>query len=145
MKQALFTHIIEYNYLLEESFLSSYNREDEALKMGYDAVLEIGKSKIFILHEVIKIKENSEESEEIAKSEIYKYSRQAVNILMQRHIKLQKNFEVTTSKEQPMYFIGMASLMAMHDGETFNIDHQFGSNYFQEQLVLDFDIIINTN
>ncbi len=137
MGEVVLKRVVEYDYVLEESFLSSYNREDKSLKMGYDALLEIGNAKIFILHEVTEVEE--EEQEELAKSDIYKYSRQTVNMLMQRHLKLQKTFKVKLADKQKMYFIGMASLMTVHNGDIFNIDHQFGSSYFQEQLVLDFD------
>ncbi len=138
MGEVILKRVVEYDYILEESFLSSYNREDKSLKMGYDAVLEIGNAKVFILHEVTEV-EKKECEEELAKSDIYKYSRQTVNMLMQRHLKLQKTFKVKLADKQKMYFIGMASLITEHNGNNVNIDHQFGSNYFQEQLVLDFD------
>ncbi len=80
--------------------------------MGYNAVLEIGNAKIFVLHEVTEVEED-EPSEELAKSDIYKYNPQTVNMLMQRHLKLQKSFNLQLADKQKMYFIGMASLVTM--------------------------------
>ncbi len=132
----------EYNYILEESFLAIYNRSDNRLKSGYDALLQIGDAKIFILHEVASL---CSVTDNIPKADLYEYSKLTVNALMQRHLKLQKHFnEGLTKEEKPtlkdkLYFVGLASLVVSYNDQSFNIDHQFGSNYFQEHLVLDFD------
>ncbi len=142
MQKDISKQVYEYDYILEESFLSIYNRNSNKLKSGYDALLQVGDAKIFILHEVATL---CSITDNIPKSDLYEYSKLTVNTLMHRHLKIQKNFEEglkkndKPTKKDKLFFVGLASLIVNYNGQSFNIDHQFGSNYFQEHLVLDFD------
>ncbi len=140
MEEEILTQVSEFDYILHESFLSMYTNENEDLKLGYDAYLDLKDTEIYILHEVIKI---DLDANELSKSDVARYSSEAVNIMIHRHGQLQKKFEKSEEFDETgstkRYFVGLASLVIERNDRLFNIDHQFGSDYFQEQLVLDFD------
>lgn len=132
----------EFDFIVKESFLAVYHGKSEDNNFGYDAVLQIADMDIYILHAVTEIESDSSD---VPKNKLYEGSRKTVNDLMRRHLKLQKSFNkkrnsanLSTDK-QKIYFIGLATLMVAFDNKYYSIDHQFGSAYFQEQLVLDFD------
>lgn len=132
----------EFDYILKESFLGVYSVTDDSAKMGYDAVLNMGDVSVYLLHEISHL---HSDKGNVAKADLYTYSKKTVNELMRRHLKLQKTFKKKlglsddSDVRSKMYFVGLASLMVAYNEESYSIDHQFGSNYFQEQMVLDFD------
>lgn len=130
----------EYDSIINDSYLAMYCEVENHSKVGYDAVLIIGDVHIYLLHEFTQF---SSDTDQVPKTLLHKYSQQSVTKLVKRHIKLLKKNKKTNQQlslqNKTTYYIGLSTLNVKFYDRSYSIDHQFGSQYFQEQCVFDYD------
>lgn len=133
-----------FESILNDTFLSMYVQLDLAtsLSAGYDAVLKIGEASIYLLYDKIGF---SSDSEHVSKNDLHRHSQASVNDLIKRHLNIQQRLPKNGTKNsvQPCppktFFVGLSDLSVSFNDQDYQINHQFGSAYFQEQCVLDYD------
>lgn len=136
-----------FESILNDTFLSIYVQLDLAtsLSAGYDAVLKIGDARIYLLYDKIGF---GSDSEHVSKNALHQHSQASVSDLIKRHLSIQQrlpknsnesNHSNHSSQLPKTFFVGLSDLSVMFNNQHYQINHQFGSAYFQEQCVLDYD------
>lgn len=142
----------QWQALIQRSFLSLYKAadveaEDSAEFQGYDFTFEFEEATLYLL-----VCDQAIDSEVLSvdKLRFDAARKEMVNQLIKRHNQLyQKRINQVGSNNvslvpnfavaKPHYFVAITSLSLSHKQDSYVIEHQFGSQYFAEQCVLDLD------
>ncbi|MGO1251060.1 hypothetical protein [Psychrobacter sp.] len=114
---------------------------------GYDFVFEFSGAVIYLLvNDVVE----QEKKEAISRAKIRKWRLEAVNQLIKRHAQLYIKSDLSNAEDDALradkevYFVGLTalsveSLEAEAASPTYAIGHEYGSQFFAEDCVLDLD------
>lgn len=139
-----------WQLMIQRSFLSLYLLPEVEIKkadkfQGYDYVFEFADATLYLLIEANVLKTNREQ---VQNAQVVQLRKQTVNQLIKRHTQLyHKNTKVKAAPaeatenpvEKSVYFVGLTSLSIEKQQESYMITHQFGSDFFAEECVLDLD------
>lgn len=140
--------VMGFESILNDTFLSMYVQLELATSFnaGYDAVLKIGNARIYLLYDKIGF---FSDTEHVSKNALHQHSQASVNDLIKRHLNIQQRLpnqrppnhkDTQQSGQSPKtFFVGLSDLSVTFNEQDYQINHQFGSAYFQEQCVLDYD------
>lgn len=132
----------EWLGMFHRTFLSVYMDKDDTL-VGpgkFDFAFRVGKQLLYVLtHEEV----TEVDSPNVSKVMLSSLRQQAATYINKRFQQLNnKNKLPTVDSEQDVeaiHYIGLTSLTIVHKGEGFQVEHEFGSNFFLEECVLDLD------
>lgn len=138
------TAVVRFDWLgmFHRTFLSIYMEEQDPL-VGpgkFDFAFKVGHQRLYVLihEEVAEV-----DSPNVSKARLSGLRQQAATYINKRFQQLtNKDRLLKLSEEQDInavHYIGLTSLTLVHEGESFQIEHEFGSSFFQEECVLDLD------
>lgn len=139
-----------WQLMIQRSFLSLYllpqskMTTDEWFR-GYDYVFEFAHATLYLLIDANQLKTNNPQ---VSNSHIAELRKKTLNQQIKRHSQLhRKNLkanpklsaESDSSSTKPTYFVGLTSLTIEQKNKSYIITHQYGSQFFAEECVLDLD------
>ena len=134
-----------WRQMIDQSFLSLYTLPMQKLTnseyhQGYDYVFEFAESVIYVLVNSAVVQANQED---VDASQIRGWRKEAVNHIIKRHASLFSNegqAESKPSSHKQIFFVGLTSLgLAHEDEQTYEVEYEYGSQFFAEDCVLDLD------
>ena len=134
-----------WRQMIDQSFLSLYTLPKQkqtasAYHQDYDYVFEFAESVIYVLVNSAVVQANQED---VDASQIRGWRKEAVNHIIKRHASLFSNegqAESKPSSHKQIFFVGLTSLgLAHEDEQTYEVEYEYGSQFFAEDCVLDLD------
>ena len=128
--------------MFHRTFLSLYMDEADPL-VGpgkFDFAFKVGNQLLYVLthEEVAEV-----DSPNVSKVMLSGLRQQAATYINKRFQQLNnKNKLQSVVRDQDIetiHYLGLTSLTLVHKGESFQVEHEFGSTFFQEECVLDLD------
>lgn len=134
----------DWHHMIEQSYLDMYqehqSKSSDHQELGYDYVFSFQTANICMLVEHQSLKSDSMQ---IKKATISKLATKAVNQVLRRHQQLQRKRSTPPFNHQlsdkPTFYIGLTSIAIVYNEQSYHMEHQLGSHFFQEECVLDLD------
>ncbi|PNK61778.1 hypothetical protein A6J60_001985 [Psychrobacter sp. FDAARGOS_221] len=125
--------------MFHRTFLSVYlNNNDPLVGAGkFDYAFQIGNQKLYVLvhHESLEV-----ESTNVEKRVLAEIRQQVATQINKRYQQISAKLELPSDESQDkIHYLGLTSIIFTHKDESFQIEHDFGSRFFQEECVLDLD------
>lgn len=135
--------VASFNWLqmFHRTFLSVYLIADDALVGAgkFDFAFQIGNQRLYVLtHEEVE----RVESTSVSKSFMAQLTQQAATYINKRYQQISSRFELPVSGDDGLanvHYVGLTAITLNHEGRDYQIEHEFGSTFFQEDCVLDLD------
>ena len=131
--------------VFDRTFLSLYKLKSEGQDKqdGYDFAFQIGSSIVYVLVEsrTLLLK-----SLQLPKSHLNDVKQKMAMQLLARQQRLKTKTALSSGDDlvsdktaDAIYFIGLTQINAVHDQKTYLVEHDYGSQFFFEDCVLDLD------
>lgn len=128
--------------MLHRTFLSIYLVKDDPLVGAgkFDYAFKVGKQLLYVMaHEQMAEVDGAN----VAKSMLAEVRQQAATHVNKRFQQLMSRVDLPVVDEaqdiQNIHYIGLTSLTLVHQDTGYQVEHEFGSTFFQEECVLDLD------
>ena len=134
--------VAEFDWLamFHRTFLSIYLAKDDPLVGSgqFDYAFRIGKQLLYVLtHEQIA----AVDSPNVSKAMLADLRLQAATYINNRFQQIVAEIELPIANEQQgldkIHYIGLTSLTLVHEGNSYQIEHEFGSTFFKEACPID--------
>ena len=132
----------DWNAMFHRTFLSVYLNKTDPLvgPEKFDYVFKIGNQLLYVMtHEQMV----TVESPNVAKSMLAEIRQQAATHINKRFQQLVTKVELpvveAAQEVQNIHYIGLTSLTLVHQGKGYQVEHEFGSTFFQGESALDLE------
>lgn len=132
----------DWSAMLHRTFLSVYLNTNDPLvgQEKFDYAFKIGNQLLYVMtHEQMV----TVESPNVAKSMLAEIRQQAATYINKRFEQLVSDVELPVVNDaqdvQNVHYIGLTSLTLVHQNKGYQIEHEYGSSFFQEKDALDLD------
>ncbi|WP_296403987.1 hypothetical protein [Psychrobacter sp.] len=140
-KKAITVSSFDWLAMFHHTFLSIYLIKDDPL-IGpgkFDYAFNVGKQLLYVMtHEQVA----EVETKSVSKSILAELKQQAATYINKRFQQFTSKVDLPIADDQnieKIHYIGLTSLTLVHEGSSYQVDHEFGSTFFQEECVLDLD------
>lgn len=135
--------------MFHRTFFSVYLQNNDPLVGAgkFDYAFQVGDQRIYMLvhHESLEV-----ESTNVEKRVLAELKQKAATQLNKRFQQLNVKHELPIAGQiirdqhseivlSKVHYIGLSSIVFTHQGEMYQIEHEYGSRFFQEECVLDLD------
>ena len=132
----------DWSAMLHRTFLSVYLNTNDPLvgQEKFDYAFKIGNQLLYVMtHEQMV----TVESPNVAKSMLAEIRQQAATHINKRFEQLVSDVDLPvvddTQDVQNIHYIGLTSLTLVHQDKGYQVEHEYGSSFFQEKGALDLD------
>lgn len=128
--------------MFHRTFLSIYLLKDDPLVGAgkFDFAFKVGKQLLYVMvHEqVTEVK-----TTRVSKVLLNDLRQEAATYINKRFQQLNNKINLPVVEEaedlHKIHYVGLTSLTLAHEGKGYQVEHEFGSTFFQEECVLDLD------
>lgn len=132
----------DWSAMLHRTFLSVYLKTNDPLvgQEKFDYAFKIGNQLLYVMtHEQMV----AVESPNVAKSMLAEIRQQAATHITKRFEQLVSDVDLPvvedTQDVQNIHYIGLTSLTLVHQDKGYQVEHEYGSSFFQQKGALDLD------